>query len=119
MINCLAELGTAEAETTVPEVTQEGSSYKILVPVVLPLLPLPAGFIQTCVNCLLQVYAQLDFDNASRSSCAVLFSIAASPLGSFYISKSAEEHISYIYRAPSQGSGESQDTGSTHCCASM
>lgn len=82
---------------------------------VLSLLPRPTGFIQTCVNFLLQVYAQLGFDNASRSPCAVFSSITASPLGRFYISKCAEKHVSYIYfnsanRAPSPGSGDSQDT---------
>lgn len=91
---------------------------------VLSLLPLPTGFIQTRVNFLLQVYAQLDFDNASKGSCVVLSSMTASPLGRFYISKCAEKHISHIYfnsadRAPSPGSGDSQDTGIVHCSASV
>lgn len=64
---------------------------------VLSLLPLPTGFIQTHVNFLLQVYAQLDFDNASRGSWAVLSSITASPLGRFYISNCAEKHTFHIY----------------------
>lgn len=82
---------------------------------VLSLLPLPTSFIQTCVNFLLQVYAQLDVDNASRSSCSVLFSITASCLGRFYISKCDEKHIFHIYfssanRAPFPGPAGSQDT---------
>lgn len=91
---------------------------------VVSLLPLPIDFIQTCVNFLLQIYAQLDFDNASRGCCAVLSSITASPLGRFYFPNCAEKRMSRIYfnsanRAPSPGAGDSQDTGSVLCSASV